>query len=329
MNHFSSDPDPDPAREQAEDERLVLAAAGGDVDAFAELVRNYTNAVCAIAYDVMRDYHLAQDIAQESFVKAYRSLQSLQQPGKFGSWLYAIAMNLSIDYKRSQARKTRTYDQLESMEAAERKPSADDRLLQQELRLDVGLALDHLDETSRTILLSYYISEMTMPEIAGMLDMSVSAVESRVRRSRKTLQSSHLSAYARQYGNRGASDKLVMRVMDRIVKQAGQFYIPVSDRSRSTAWFVTHLGLSLDSNGHVCLPSGQALFMVHVSDEVLAERSQSAIPVLVFSVEDTAAFYQAIIGQGIRAVRESSPEMAGELVLFYDPDGNCYGACSP
>lgn len=310
------------------DVNLVQAAAGGDVEAFAQLVRTYTNAVCAIAYDVMRDYHLAQDIAQETFVKAYRSLPDLQHPDKFGSWLYAIATNLSIDHKRSQSRKSRLRGELEAIAAAETEVQSEDRLLQQEMRLDVRQALDGLDATSRTILLSYYVSEMTMPQIGRMLDMSVSAVESRMRRGRKALKESHLSAWVSGYGSHEASDKLVARVMDQIIKQAGQFYIPVANKSRSTDWFVNQLGLSLDHNGHVRLPSGHALFMIEVNDVVLAERAASPLPVLIFSVESTEVFYQAIVGQGIRAVREEQAGDAGETVIFFDPDGNRYGACA-
>lgn len=167
---------------------IIIAAASGDVEAFAELVRTYTNAVCAIAYEILRDYYLAQDIAQESFVKAFRSLHGLQQPERFGSWLNSIALHLSIDHKRSLTRKSRLHEELGQLALRENEPQADDMIIRQEMRLDVKQALQKLDVTSRTILLSYYVSEMTMPEIARMLNLSVTAVESRMRRSRKLLK---------------------------------------------------------------------------------------------------------------------------------------------
>ncbi|MFB9324607.1 sigma-70 family RNA polymerase sigma factor [Paenibacillus aurantiacus] len=306
---------------------LVIAAAGGDMEAFAALVRTYTNAVCAVAYNLLRDYYLAQDIAQETFLKAYRSLNDLQQPEKFGSWLYAIALRLSIDYKRSAARKFRLQEELGQLASHEDKRYAED-FTRHEMSLDVEQALQQLDDTSRAILLSYYVSEIKMPEIARLLNMSVAAVESRMRRSRKLLKESHLSEWADHFRRGEATDKLVGRVMERLVKQAGQYYIPVSNRDRSKAWFVHVLGLSLDRNGHVMLPSGHCLFLIEVSEAVLQERAVSRIPALVFMIEDADRFCRAMEEQGIQTFREALPGAGQTQILFFDPDGNRYGALS-
>lgn len=305
---------------------LVLAAAGGDVGAFAELVRAYTNAVCAIAHDLLRDYHLAQDIAQEAFVKAFRSLQTLQRPERFGSWLYAIALHLSIDHKRSLARQSRLQGELEQLALRENEPQADDLIMRQDMRLDVRQALQQLDATSRTILLSYYVSEMTMPEIARLLDMSVAAVDSRMRRSRERLKEHHLSAWADCFRKRDASDKLMVQVVERLVKQAGQYYIPVLDRARSTEWFIRVLGVALDHQGHVMLPSGHCLFLIEVSETVLRQRASSSLPALVFMIEDEERFCRAMAEQEVRVERCASSAAAPIRVFFFDPDGNRYGA---
>jgi RNA polymerase sigma-70 factor, ECF subfamily len=305
---------------------IVIAAAGGDVEAFAALARKYTNAVCAIAYDILNDYYLAQDIAQEAFMKAFRSLHSLQKPERFGSWLYSIALHLAIDHKRSLNRKARLHSELQQHVLGENEPQAEDRIIRQEMRLDIEHALQQLDVTSRAILISYYVSEMKMIEIACMLKMSVAAVESRIRRSRKLLKEDYLSAWAGHFRNRQASDKLVVQVVERIVKQAGQFYIPVSDRGESTEWFVRVLGLSLDHNGHVMLPSGHCLFLIEVSDEVLWERTSSTLPTVVFLIEDEEQFCRSMEEQGVRTVREEAPGTGEARVFFFDPDGNRYGA---
>ncbi|MCR2803536.1 sigma-70 family RNA polymerase sigma factor [Paenibacillus soyae] len=303
---------------------LVIAAAGGDMEAFAELVRLYTNAVCAVAYDLLSDYYLAQDIAQETFVKAFRSLGTLQQPERFGSWLYAIALRLSIDYKRSLTRKHRLQKELAQLALCEGERHAEDISIRDEISSDVAQALKQLDETSRTIMLSYYISEMKVNEIAGMLHMSVAAVESRMRRSRKLLKEKHLSDWAGYFRRREATDKLVGPVVERLVKQAGQYYIPVSNRDRSREWFIRVLGLTLDHNGHVMLPSGHCLFLIEVSEGVLRERGLSKLPVVVFLVEDEELFYREMEEQAVRTERES---IAGtEQLFFFDPDGNKYGA---
>ncbi|MBB3112871.1 RNA polymerase sigma-70 factor (ECF subfamily) [Paenibacillus phyllosphaerae] len=307
---------------------LVVAATGGDMEAFAELVRIYTNAVCAIAYDLLRDYHLAQDIAQETFVKAHRNLTSLRHPEKFGSWLYAIALRQSIDHKRSIARKIQMQEELGQLALREERRYAEDGMIRHEMSLDVKQALEQLDQTSRTILLSYYVSEIKMPEIARMLNLSVAAVESRMRRSRNLLKERHLSDWAAYFRRHEATDKLVGPVMERLVKQAGQFYLPVSNRARSKEWFVRVLGLSLDHNGHVMLPSGHCLFLIEVSEAVLQERSSSKNTGLVFMIDDADHFRQAMEEQGVPTFRETIQGTGQVQILFYDPDGNRYGACS-
>lgn len=305
--------------------KLVQSASGGDVEAFADLVDLYTNAVCAVAYGVLRDYHLAQDIAQEAFVKAFRALPDLKQPDKFGSWLYAIATRLSIDLKRKQNRDLRLRDKL----IADRSDaSIEERVLQSELRLDVWEALAKLDDRNRTILLSYYISEMSMPEIAQELNVSVSSVESRLRRNRKLLKENYLAAWAAHFGNREAVEKLVGKVVERIIKQAGQYYIPVSDRTRATDWFVGRFGLALDHNGHLLLPSGHVLFLIQVNQPVLASLTSSDLRVLIFQAEDSAALYEALKEQGIRVEKGEQTGNAGASFCFYDLDGNRFGVVS-
>lgn len=95
--------------------------------------------------------------------------------------------------------------------------------------------------------------------------------------------------------------------MERIVNQAGQYYIPVSDRGKSTEWFVSVLGLSLDHNGHVMLPSGHCLFLIEVREAVLRERASSILPAVVFMIEDEDQFCLAMEEQGVRTVREEAP----------------------
>jgi len=75
------------------DDLLVNKCLAGDRDAFGVLVDKYKDAVYGLVYSKVRNFHDAEDIAQEVFISAYRDLRSLRQPHRFSSWIYAIAAN--------------------------------------------------------------------------------------------------------------------------------------------------------------------------------------------------------------------------------------------
>lgn len=79
-----------------EDKEVVNSANQGDLEAYSALVSKYSNAVYATAFSVVGDFHYAQDIAQEAFVRAWSRLGMLEDSGKFGSWLFTITKRLSI-----------------------------------------------------------------------------------------------------------------------------------------------------------------------------------------------------------------------------------------
>lgn len=78
-----------------DDLERVRATMRGDWEAFGAIVRKYANVLHAVAYDIVRDYHTAQDIAQETFLKAFVNLHTLKNPEKLGSWLYSIVKRQS------------------------------------------------------------------------------------------------------------------------------------------------------------------------------------------------------------------------------------------
>ena len=79
---------------------LVAATHSGDRDAFAELVRRYERAVISTAWSVLNDYHTAQDVAQESFVIAFRNLGNLRNAQTFGSWLLTLTRREAVRHSR-------------------------------------------------------------------------------------------------------------------------------------------------------------------------------------------------------------------------------------
>jgi DNA-directed RNA polymerase specialized sigma24 family protein len=89
------------------DGTLVLGAINGDQSAFAELYDRRARLIRALCYDETRDSHLAADLTQEVFLRAYKNLRRLHDPDKFGSWLVGIARNACRDWRRKQRREER------------------------------------------------------------------------------------------------------------------------------------------------------------------------------------------------------------------------------
>lgn len=160
------------------DEQLVLQARAGDTEAFSLLVRKYANAVYGVAYHNVGDFHFAQDIAQEVFLKAYFKLDDLKEPGKIGSWLYAITKRQAMDWLRSNKRQS-----LFEPDAAMQPEYADP-----DIKLDVWAALNKLPERSRLPVILYHMAGYNTRDLAVFLDISIEAVESRLRRARNMLR---------------------------------------------------------------------------------------------------------------------------------------------
>ena len=90
--------------ETLNDARLVELGLNGDRDAFGQLVTRYQSPVCALAYSACGNLSQSQDLAQETFVTAWRKLSDLREPAKFRAWLYGIARNLINNAFRQQTR---------------------------------------------------------------------------------------------------------------------------------------------------------------------------------------------------------------------------------
>jgi RNA polymerase sigma factor (sigma-70 family) len=90
--------------ETVDDVRLIQLGLDGNRDAFGQLVARYQSPICALAYSACGDISQSQDLAQETFIIAWRKLSDLKEPAKFKSWLYGIARNLINSSFRQQTR---------------------------------------------------------------------------------------------------------------------------------------------------------------------------------------------------------------------------------
>jgi len=174
------------------DEQLMLNAGQGDRNAFDELVRRYSSRMINVAYQVLGNREQAEDVAQETFLRAYKSAARYRQISKFSTWLYTIALNLCRNELRR--RKFKTYS-LEGMaerdeeskvriDIPDEKTQPDRDMERKEAGMLVRQAVEKLPEKFKTPLVLRDIQELTYEEISEILDLPEGTVKSRINRGR-------------------------------------------------------------------------------------------------------------------------------------------------
>jgi len=168
------------------DRRLVRFAKSGNTAAFGSLVRKYRDPLLSIAYDYLHDYELAKDVAQDTFIKAFRHINEFREQSLFSTWLYRIAVNTALDTRKSQ-RKNRAGRGLFKEKPAERPLQAPPEPF---LNLDDGMikALNRLSENQYTVLVLRYFSDLSIREIAGILECTENTVRIHLHRAMQKMQ---------------------------------------------------------------------------------------------------------------------------------------------
>lgn len=173
----------------SEDRDSVERVLSGETGAFERLVRKYARLAGAIAYGVLGDLDLAEDVVQEAFLRAYRGLGTLRDPSRFRVWLGGIVRRRAIDVLRQETTR-RTLD-LEGEDVAGSVVSSglppDARLEGEERQRKVAEALAELPEEDRTVLALKHMEGLSYKEIGEITGFTVSAVESRLFRARRAL----------------------------------------------------------------------------------------------------------------------------------------------
>jgi RNA polymerase sigma-70 factor (ECF subfamily) len=177
---------------------LVRRCQAGDADAFDGLVTRYRTRIFAMIYNMVHNEQDAWDLAQESFLKAWRSIKRFRGKSSFYTWMYRIVMNVTIDWLRKKQIKgggTEFDDsiQLKQVDPASRTlPKADPlphtRLERAEVRARIDEAIKQLSPDHRAVILMKEIEEMQYHEIAEALGCSIGTVMSRLFYARKKLQ---------------------------------------------------------------------------------------------------------------------------------------------
>ncbi len=168
---------------------LLDACRAGDALAWEVLVREYQGRVFGLAYHLLSRVEDAQDVAQEAFVKVYRSLGNLPREADFVPWLLAIARNAALDHLRRAKARPQAWDLPEGALEAFRDPEADPeaRAHAHQRRTHLLKALQTLGASSREVLLLRDIHGLSVEEVAGLLDVPEGTVKSRTSRARLEL----------------------------------------------------------------------------------------------------------------------------------------------
>jgi len=175
------------------DRAQVKAASLGDPDAFETLVRRYQTRVVNYALAIVRDTGEAEDVAQETFIRAHRSLGRFRRESSFKTWLYTIATNTARSALDRRARRKRVADQSldddTQAQRAERVPSpgpdVETALVAREA---IDSALATLSEELRVAVVLRDVEGLDYKEIAEVTDVPIGTVESRIFRARRQLQ---------------------------------------------------------------------------------------------------------------------------------------------
>ena len=175
------------------DTALIHRTLDGDDNAFAELVKKYQKQVHALIWRKMGDFHIAEELTQDVFLKAYQRLATLKKPQSFASWLYVIASNDSSTWLRKKRLWTQSLEdtsgtQLEKATYSGYVIEENERAAAEAQRDVVKKLLAKLQESERTVMTLYYFGEMTCREISEFLGVSVGAIKSRLDRARHRLE---------------------------------------------------------------------------------------------------------------------------------------------
>jgi RNA polymerase sigma-70 factor (ECF subfamily) len=166
---------------------LLRKAAGGNLFAFEEIVRRYQRRVYGVALRIVRRHDVADDVAQEAFIRAWKALDTFDLERPFGPWVCRIAANLAVNHVRSP----RAREQELPEGHGEQPAGSQDALtgvLDGEARDVLGRALESLPAEQRAVFVLRVYEEQSYKEIAEALGLSMGTVMSRLSRAREKLR---------------------------------------------------------------------------------------------------------------------------------------------
>jgi RNA polymerase sigma-70 factor, ECF subfamily len=188
-----------PAWIRLSDQEVVLQARAGREAAYRELIRRYERPIFALLFRMVRDRELAEDLAQETFIKALNAIESYRPEFKFSSWIFKIANNAAIDHLRRRELDTLSLDgsphaatpeamQATALQIGARQESPLDTVEAKELGGAIEAAIGRLRPEYRSCILLRHVEGRAYEEIAEILDLPLGTVKTYIHRARNELR---------------------------------------------------------------------------------------------------------------------------------------------
>lgn len=171
------------------EEEIILKAKDGDVSAFEMIVEQYKDYVYRIAFSVINDHHLAEDISQESFIKVYRSLNRFDSRSSFSTWLYRITYNTALDEIRKRKKdQVCSLDEMSDHEFSDGVQSTETEVIKKEELIKLEEALKSLPDKQRILIELFYRREMSLSEISEITGMNIGTIKSSMNRAKEKIK---------------------------------------------------------------------------------------------------------------------------------------------
>src|SRR5437588_5008337 len=169
---------------------LVTRACQGDQEAFRLIFERYSRPVISFIYDQVGDRETAEELAQETFVRAYRSLKSLREEAKLSTWLFGIAKNVARESLRADMRKRQQVDldDEQVLDLSDRGPIPVNHLLDKEFNDVVKRSLALLDEDKRLVFTLKVFHQCSYEEIAEITGFSIPKLKTDLHRARAEMR---------------------------------------------------------------------------------------------------------------------------------------------
>lgn len=178
---------------KTEDAQLVHRFLSGDENAFTLLVKKHQKSIHALVWRKVGDFHIAEELTQDTFLKAYQKLATLKNPNQFAGWLYVIADRICIDWHRKQkppveSLETTSGEEIEESSYRHYEDEQREEAFVEHRHRHIRSLLEKLPESERTVVTLHYLGEMTYKAISEFLGVSPNTVKSRLQRARNRLR---------------------------------------------------------------------------------------------------------------------------------------------
>lgn len=172
------------------DNEIISKVLNGDTSAFAELVNRYQNYVFTLTLRMIKSREDAEEVAQDVFIKAYRSLASFRGDAKFSTWLYTIVNTTCITFLRKKKLEMHSLDNEKVFEAADSVDSGmrANQVEQKSRSATVSNAISLLSPDDAQLITLFYKAEQSLEEISKAIGIEVNAVKVRLHRARTRLK---------------------------------------------------------------------------------------------------------------------------------------------